>query len=259
MILLADVNNSYFSFALYSKEGAKAFSYRVASDSSKTMEEYLFLLSQIFMLYGMDPKSVEGEILSSVVPALTSRIQEAIETYFSKPCLLLSRRLKTGLLLKTDHPQEVGSDLIALALGAYNRYQEGAVIVHMSSVITLLAVSDKKEFLGGMILPGLSSSLKAMVESCAKIPEVEIEEPRSAIGKNTKECLSSGVLNGYSDLILSQCERLERESGTRKRMMTGFDSKILKNRLFASFDFDDDLIFEGLLSIYLKNQKGETL
>lgn len=253
MLLLLDLSNEALFVSLY-QERHKLFSYTTLADKFKSEEEYLSLLSQFLSFNHLRPKDIDGALLSSVVPSLTTRIKNAVSTLLEKPCLLLNRQLKTGLAIRMDNPSEVGSDLIASALGAINDYQKDCLVIDLSSVLSFTLVTKNYAFLGGLLFPGMQSSSQQMVEKNALLLEFEYENPKRVIGKSTKESLNNGILLGYQSLIESVARKVEEEYGSPLlKVVTGQDVSPLRPLLPDDYIFNPDLIFDGLYDIYLKN------
>lgn len=254
MILLADLSNLSFSVALYSRDRKKICSYKTYADKTKSKEEYIDILQLFFTYKNIDVEEIEGAILASVVPSLTKRIQNAISEAIQKRCLLLNRKLKTGIAIRMDNPSEVGSDLIAAAVGAYNDYATSCLIVNLSTVASFTIVTDKKEFIGGALFPGLRVSAEKMWSDSAQLMDIDLDIPNRLIGRSTKESMNAGIVGGYITLIEAFCQRMEEEfQRPLKKIITGPDSKIVINSLFGQFEFNENLVFDGLYDIYIKN------
>ena len=148
MILLSNLENSAFSVGIYSDRKTKLCSFRIYADKMKSEVEYLDSILQFFRLNKIDKEDIDGCILSSVVPSLTKRIQNALERATGTKCMVVSKKIKTGLALRTDNPSEVGSDLIANGIGALSDYDEDCLIVSLSTVLSFSVVTKKKEFIG---------------------------------------------------------------------------------------------------------------
>ncbi len=255
MILLANLENRTFSVCLYSIDKEKKATFRIFADRMKSESEYLDSILQFFHFNSIEKDNIEGSILSSVVPSLTKRIQNAIEKATGEPCLVLSRKVKTGLAIRTDNPSEVGSDLIASAIGALEDYDEDCLIVSLSTVLSFSVVTKKKEFLGCALFPGLRSSSETMWQSCAQLMDIDLTIPERLIGKSTKESMNSGIVGGYLCLINNFSDEIEREmKRPLKRVLTGSDMAIVENHLFSTFECNADLLFDGLFEIYRKNR-----
>lgn len=254
MILLLDLKNEVFSFALYNKNKEKICSFKTYSDKLKSQEEYFNTFKQFLDLNKVDSSMIEGSIFSSVQPILTNRIKRAVEALTNKSCLVVNNKIKTGLAIRMNNPNELGSDLLANAIGAINKYKTDCLIVDMSSVLSFTIVSEKREFIGGSLFPGLSASANMMFNNNALLMDTDLEIPKSYIGKSTKESINSGTVLGYVELIKSFTNKMEIEyKKPLVKILTGIDSKIVFNALFSEFEYEENLIFDGLFDIYSKN------
>lgn len=255
MILTASLENRFLKLVVFDDNNDVIDSFKVFAEQSKTKEEYVQMIDMFLRYKDISQHKISGAILSSVVPSLTDRVKNAISEIIEKECLVLSKRLKIGLAIRTDNPDEVGSNLISLSLAGYHKYKEDILIVNMSSVTTFMIVSENKEFIGCSIAPGLVASADTMKKNSAQLLDVDISKPKSLIGKNTKESMKSGIYEGYISFIESYCEKLEREYGKPLHyVLTGEDSSIVKNALSVNFDYNENLLMEGLLSIYESNR-----
>lgn len=254
MVLLADLGNRSLVFSLYENREEIA-SFKTLTDKFKTSDEYKESLMQFLRLQNLDIKKIEGAILESVVPSLTKRVEKAINNTIKKECLILSKNLKTGLMIKTDNPLEVGSNLISSAIGAINNYHEDSLVICLSSCLTMMVVTKEKQFLGGCIFPGLRESVSNMTERNAQLMEIDLTKTKRVIGKSTKECINSGVINGYTFLIEKMADEMCKEfDKPLKRIVTGPDSGIIKINLGVKYTYNSHLLFDGLYDIYEKNK-----
>lgn len=256
MLLLSDVGNVSLTISVYQNR-KELFNYRTYSDKLRSEEEYEATLQSFFQFNHLSGSDFEGAILSSVVPSLTIRIQKAASRTIGKECLILNRSLKTGLALRMDNPSEVGSDLIAAAVGAVNDYQKPCLVVLMNTCLSFIAVDGKKSFLGGALFPGLRFSANSMFSANAQLMDIDLEKPHRFIGKSTRESMNSGIVYGYTMLIQSYAEAMEKEfHAPMAKIITGADSAIVKDLLPLDYHYNPNVLFDGLYDIYMKN-KGE--
>mgnify|MGYP002522934964 CR=1 FL=1 len=255
MILLADLGNRSLTLSVYENR-EEVVSFKTTADRMKSADEYADSIRFFLSSKKIKPDSMKGAILVSVIPSLTKRIQKAIQLVLNKECLLLSRKLKTGLAIRMDNPSEVGGNLICAALGAVNDYQDDCLIVCLSSCVSFSIVTKDKQFLGGALFPGLRDSVNHMIDSNAQLMEIDLSRPEKAIGKSTASCIDIGVIKGYMGLIDSLSDSLEREFGKPlKRILTGPDSRIIKDYMSHKYSYHPNLLMDGLYDIYMKNQK----
>lgn len=256
MIMLLDLGNISLDVCVYQNR-KRLFDYRTYSDKLKSEEEYEGGLARFLSYNNLSKSDIDGAILSSVVPALSKRIQKAVTKLIGKECLVLSRSLKTGLAIRMDNPSEVGSDLISEAVGAINDYQKDSLVIDLSNVLSFIVVNDKKEFVGGSLLPGMRFSASQMFSYNAQLMDIELGKPRRLLGKSTKESMNSGIVAGYVTLIKNYALEIEKEYGKPLlKVLTGSDSAIIKDLLPQDYIYNPDVVFDGLYDIYMKNNRN---
>jgi type III pantothenate kinase len=169
------------------------------------------LLLQLFSSADLEPDEVTAAIGCSVVPPLSFAIGRAAQRYFGVELAMVGPGMRTGLPILYDNPREVGADRIVNAVAAYERVGAGVVIVDFGTATTFDCVSDKGEYLGGAIVPGIQVSLDALIQRTAKLPRVEISWPETVVGRNTVQSIQSGLLYGYVGLVDGLIERIRGE------------------------------------------------
>ena len=192
MILAIDIGNTQIVVGCLQGE-ERISSFRVATDRSKTAEEYALLLSGIFSLRGIAVSRLEGSILSSVVPVLTPVLRDAVESLTGEKPLVVGAGLKTGLNIKIDNPAQLGSDRVVDAVAACARYEKPVLIVDMGTSTTVSVVDGYNSILGGMSIPGLRVAVDALSSRASQLPlNISLEAPEKMIGTNTLDCMRSG-------------------------------------------------------------------
>lgn len=200
MLLVIDVGNTNTVLGLY--EGQKlAHHFRIATHRGGTSDEYGTLMAQLVERRGVDPKAVTSSILASVVPNLNRAFTEACTRYFGGPPVVVGPGVKTGMPILVDQPAEVGADRIVNAVAGWHAYRSALVIVDFGTATTFDAVTEKGEYVGGAIAPGVDISMDALFSRAAKLPRVELKRPPKVIGKNTVAALQAGILYGYAGLV----------------------------------------------------------
>lgn len=250
MILCLDCGNTSIKFALV--ENDKIFkSYLIRTIRERSSDEYAYSLST---LIGKDVK-VEAAIISSVVPLLTPILHRAIEIVFNVDALILGKKIKTKLPLKIDNPNELGADMLSGAVAAKIKYGEASLVADLGTATKIYIVDKNGAFIGGAISSGIEISLKSLVSSTSQLLETPIIVPNTVIGRNTKDCIESGIVYGQAFMIREFAKEMENECGYKlKRILTGGFSKIIRNVL-NDFVYDENLILDGLYQIYLMNEE----
>jgi type III pantothenate kinase len=254
MLLTIDIGNTLTDLGIF--DGEKLIStYKTKSDPEKSYEEYQAIVALYIQAHHITVKDITGSILSSVVPSL-ARIWTKIctDVFLTKP-LVVGPHLKTGLPIKADHPNEVGSDLVADAVGALHKYGPSCVIVDLGTANKVILLDKTGAFSGVAIAPGFKISIDALVENTAALPEVSLTVPKSVIGKNTEDAMNSGMIYGTGFAVRGLAEAFEKEAGyPLKKILTGGNAPYVKDVL-PDFTYDEWILLEGLRDIYVRNQK----
>ncbi len=259
MLLCFDVGNSNTVIGVFQGDSL-INSWRIETDMNKSADEYGMLLNQLFNYEGLEMKEVEDVIISTVVPSVLYTLQHMAVKYFGKKALVVGPGIKTGITVRYDNPGQVGADRIVNAVAALHKYGGPLIIIDFGTATTFCAVSNKGEYLGGTIAPGLKISSEALFEKASKLPKVEIEDPGKVICKNTQESMQSGLVYGHMgmcDYIVGKMkEELADYCGDDKKVTvvaTGGLSAMIDNGLDCIDFVDKTLTLEGLKIIYEKN------
>ena len=255
MILVVDIGNTHIVLGAYEEEKL-CFVTRIATNSNKTADEYASKIQAILALHGADRRRVEGGIISSVVPPLNSIMKEAMHLAYGIEPLIVEPGIKTGLNLVVDNPVTVGADLICACVGAKEHYSYPSVIIDMGTATKLMILDKNGSFIGVTIAPGVELALKALSGGTAQLPHIDLDTPAVLLGKNTIECMRSGVVFGNASMIDGMIDRLEKELGTTlTKVATGGLSKVIIPHCNHEITMDENIILEGLRIIYNKNRK----
>ncbi len=254
MILAIDIGNTNIVVGCIDKEKIY-FIERLSTVRTKTELEYAIDLKTVLDIYHIKRTDIEGCIISSVVPQITNVAKLAAEKILKKEVLVLGPGVKTGLNIMLDNPGEMGADRVADAVAALTYYPVPLVIVDMGTATTVSVVDEKKRYLGGVILPGVRVSLDALISRASQLSGISIEEPKKLIGKNTVDCMKSGILYGNAAAVDGIIDRIEEELGKKVTAIAtgGMSGKIIphcKRKIIQ----DEDLLLKGLLVIYEKNK-----
>ncbi|MCI5660643.1 MAG: type III pantothenate kinase [Clostridia bacterium] len=254
MILTLDIGNTNIKTALF--EGMEMRQYwRISTNRARSSDEYGIILMDLLNHNGIPASSVDGIIMSSVVPQINFTIEHMCRNYFGHEPMKIEPGVKTGINIKYENPREVGSDRIANAVAAYELYGGPCITIDFGTATTFGAISERGEFLGGAICPGLKLAAEALTERAAKLPRFELAKPETVIGRNTITNMQSGIVYGYIGQVNYLVERMKRELGApnAKVIATGGLAVLVGEESNAIDVMDGLLTLKGLCLIYAKN------
>lgn len=256
MLLAIDIGNTNIVLGTVKENGEVISMSRLRTDHTQTSDEYAIKIKSLLELKKIKAEDISDCIISSVVPPVTGHVKRAIKLFIGKPPLVVGPGIKTGLNILIDNPAQLGSDLVVDAVAVTEQYDLPAVVIDMGTATTLSVVDKGGKYLGGMIMPGPNSSLEALALHAAQLPSISIEEPASLIGKNTVDCMRSGVAIGHAAAIDGMISRVEKELGKRVNVVaTGGLSSVILPYCDREIIYDDNLLLKGLYFIYKKNKK----
>ena len=254
MIIAVDIGNTNIVVGGIEADHV-LFTERLSTRTDKTELEYAIDFKLIFELHSISHAQVEGSIISSVVPPLSNIIKTALTKLIPKEPLIVGPGVKTGLSIRIDNPTQLGSDLVVTAVAAIAAYPVPSIIIDMGTATTISVVDDKKHYIGGMIMPGVQISLDALTSRASQLSGISIEEPKKIIGKNTVDCMKSGILYGNAAALDGIIDRIEEELGQKVTVIaTGGMSRKIIPHCKRKMILDGDLLLKGLQIIYDKNK-----
>lgn len=255
MILAIDIGNSNVVIGGI-EQNEILFTARIATNVLKTAEQYAVEIKDIIRLYDYHASKMEGSIISSVVPPLSSVMKYAIEKITQHKPLVVGPGLKTGLNIKIDNPGQLGSDLVVDAVAAIQEYSAPLMVFDMGTATTVSVVNQKEEYIGGVIMPGIRLSLEALSNRASQLPHIDISCPKNVIGKNTIECMNSGIIHGNASMLDGMIERVQYELGQEVTVIaTGGLAHCIVPYCRHKITLDDNLLLKGLAILYAKNCK----
>ncbi|MFZ7101363.1 MAG: type III pantothenate kinase [Peptococcaceae bacterium] len=255
MLLAFDIGNTNMVIGVFKDKQLLTY-WRIATDRQKTADEYAVLVHNLFHYHNIKPDEVTDIIYSSVVPPIISALEEMAEKYFNVKPLIVGPGVKTGVPILYENPREVGADRIVNAVAGFKKYGGPLIIVDFGTATTFCCISEKGEYLGGAITPGINIATEALFQKTAKLPKVELVAPKKVIAKNTINAMQAGIIFGYCGLVDGIVRRMKQELGEEniKVIATGGIADLIAKDT-ATIDVVDKLLtLDGLLFIYEKNK-----
>lgn len=255
MLLVVDVGNTHVVLGVY-KEKKLLNHWRIKTDRDHTADELAVMLSGLFAMDNLILRDISGIIIACVVPPLVPAWERLAKDLGLSPLFVNDPRLKLGMPVLIDHPEELGADRLVNAVAAYERYGTALVVVDFGTATTFDCVSEDGAYLGGVIVPGITISLDALFQRAAKLPRVDISKPpRTVIGKNTVDAIKSGVLYGYAGLVDGLVKRIGAELAPilPRVIATGGLAELISPYTESIQETIPLLTLEGLLLIHERN------
>lgn len=253
MILALDIGNTNIVIGCMEKDRAY-FVERVSTNSSKTELEYVVDFKTLLDLYQIKMENITGCIVASVVPPLNNIVTAALKKLLHVSPLLVGPGIKTGLNILMDNPGQLGSDLVVNAVAGLHYYGAPIIMIDMGTATTISVVDNRKNYIGGMILPGVRVSLDSLVNRTSQLPRISLEAPKKIIGKNTIDCMKSGIIMGQAACIDGMIDRIWDELGYQAPVVaTGGLACHIVPCCKKKITCDNELTLKGLEIIYKKN------
>ncbi len=258
MLMAIDVGNTQIVVGLFEDEngvgtGQLVHHWRVATHPMYTADEFSLQVSQLLALDGLDLSAVTGVVVACVVPPLRMALREMTSRRLPVPSVFVEPGVRTGMPILMDNPKEVGADRIADAVAAFERYGGPTIVVDLGTATNFEVVSQRGEYLGGVLFPGLEVSLNALTAKAAMLPRVDIAPPRGILGKNTAESLQAGIFFGFGALVEGVCAKLKEVTGPATVVATGGLAPVVLGATAAIDHHEPWLTLYGLRTIYHRN------
>ena len=255
MILAIDIGNTNIVIGCI-EDGEISRVFRLSTNIARTVDECAADIKSVFDFHSVDITKIDGAALSCVVPPLTRVFRNAIKLLCGIDAIVVGAGVKTGLNILIDDPGQLGSDMVASAVGALASYKPPVIIVDMGTATKLFVLDKTGSFIGGAIAPGVSLSMSALVSGTSQLPRVPIEAPAKCISANTIDCMKSGAIFGSASMIDSMTERFEAELGERAQIIaTGGLAEAVIRYCKREIIHDQNLILRGLAIIHEKNSR----
>ncbi len=253
MILAIDIGNTNIVLGGFC-EDALMFEARIATDVSKTEDEYATKIRGVLALHGVEQTELKGAIISSVVPPLNAIMKKAISMVYGVNPIIVGPGIKTGINIRCDNPSTVGADLICACVAAHHLYGSPALIIDMGTATKMMVMDNTGAFIGVSIIPGVLLGLKALTSGTAQLPQISLEAPPSVLGKNTEDCMRSGVVFGNAAMLDGMIDRFNEEMHTELPLIaTGGHASTIIRHCKHTIHLDENLVLKGLNILYQKN------
>lgn len=259
MLLALDVGNTNITFGVFGDGEADPkytpnATWRIASDSTRMVDDYSSILTHLLLLKGVELNDITEVAMCSVVPPLTPIFVDLCRTYFMNEPLVIGAGVKTGVKILYDNPRDVGADRITDAVAALKLYGGPVIVVDFGTGTVFDAVSSDAEYVGGAIAPGITVAADALFHSSSQLRRVELDHPKTAIGKNTVHAMQSGLVLGYADMVKGMVARFDKElGGGCKVVATGGMARTLEREAKIFDDVNENLTLSGLKIIHELN------
>lgn len=255
MILTVDIGNS--NIVIGGVEGEQiVFEARVRTESTKTSDQYCVDLKILLDVHGICVDRIEGAIIASVVPQVLNSLQTAIKKLTGKNSLVVGPGLKTGLDIRLDNPSQTGADLVVGCVAALREHKAPMIIIDMGTATTMVVLDKNGALVGGCICPGVKLSMDALTNGTALLPGLQLDQPKKAIGRNTIDCMRSGIMMGTACMLDGMVERMEQELGYKTTVIaTGGIAKFVIPMCRREIIYDKDLLVKGLAELYRDNTR----
>jgi type III pantothenate kinase len=255
MLLAIDVGNTNITLGLYAGD-VLSESWRIETVHHRTSDEYGLIMHQLIAQGRHKESDVKAVIVASVVPVLTRTMEQIADRFFGVPAMIVGPGLKTGMPVLYNPPKDVGADRIVNGIAAYARFRTACIIVDFGTATTFDSVTDKGEYAGGAIVPGIKISVEALFHAAAKLPKIDVAKPSAVIGKSTVESMQAGIYFGYAALVdgLVRRMRSEMKADPVHVIATGGLAPLIARETETIESVDEGLTLEGLRLIYEMNR-----
>lgn len=257
MLLAMDIGNTNTVLGLFKGEEIIQ-DWRIRTEVHATVDEYGILIRSLFASCNIPADEVKNIIISCVVPPVLNTVEQFCAKYFRIVPLIVGPGIKTGMPIFYDNPKEVGADRIVNAIAAYEAFKTAMIVVDFGTATTFDYISERGEYMGGVISPGIMISCEALFQKASKLPRVEIfAKPLSIMAKNTISSMNAGIVYGYAGLVEGIIQRMMREVNAKVKVVaTGGLATLIASECPAIEEVDDYLTLKGLRIIFERNRKN---
>ena len=255
MLLAIDIGNTNLVIGCIENDKI-LFKARIATDRTRTSDQYGVEIKNMMEAYGVQVSDIDDCIIASVVPPVFNSVKTGVWKVIGKQPMVVGPGLKTGLHIHVDVPSQVGSDRIVVAVAALAEYKAPLILMDLGTATTMDVIEPENVYMGGVILPGVKVALDALTSRAAQLPAISLDKPKSVVGKNTVDCMRSGMMYGTAASIDGLVERIEAELGHPATLIaTGGMAQFVTPLCKREIILEKDLLLKGLNIIYKKNKR----
>ncbi|MBE6943190.1 MAG: type III pantothenate kinase [Ruminococcaceae bacterium] len=256
MLLAIDIGNTNIVIGCI-RDDEILFKARIATDRTRTSDQYGVEIKNMLEAFGVSKEDIDDCIISSVVPPVFNSVKTGVIKVIGKQPMVVGPGLKTGLNIHIEVPSQVGSDRIVIAVAALAEYKAPLILMDLGTATTIEVVEPKNIYMGGAIIPGVKTALDALISKAAQLPGISLEQPRNVIGRNTVDCIRSGMMFGTAAMIDGMIDRMEEELGHSSTLIaTGGMAQFIAPLCKHPIILEKDLLLKGLNLLYKKNKKA---
>ena len=254
MLLAIDIGNTNIVIGCI-KDDEIVFKARIATDRTRTSDQYGVEIKNMLEAFGVSREDIEDCIIASVVPPVFNSVQTGVQKVIGKQPMVVGPGLKTGLNIHVDIPSQVGSDLIVAAVAALSEYPAPLVLIDLGTATTIEVIEPENVFIGGLIFPGVMVSLDSLSSHAAQLPGISLDKPKRVVGKNTVDCMRSGMMYGTAAMLDGLIDRIAEELGHESTVIaTGGLAQFVIPLCKHEIILEKELLLKGLNIIYKKNR-----
>jgi len=255
MLLAIDIGNTNIVIGCI-KHDEILFKARIATDRTRTSDQYGVEIKNMLEAFGVEREDISDCIISSVVPPVFNSVRTGVVKVIGRQPMVVGPGLKTGLNIHVDVPSQVGSDRIVIAVAALAEYEAPLILMDLGTATTIEVVEPGNTYIGGVIFPGVKISLDALTSRAAQLPGISLDKPKHVIGKNTVDCMRSGMMYGTAAMIDGVIDRITEELGHGATVVaTGGLAQFITPLCKHEIILEKDLLLKGLNIIYKKNRR----
>lgn len=255
MLLAIDIGNTNIVIGCI-KDDEILFKARIATDRLRTSDQYGVEIKNMLEAFGISREDIDDCIIASVVPPVFNSVQTGVLKVIGKQPMVVGPGLKTGLNIHVDIPSQVGSDLIVAAVAALAEYPAPLVLIDLGTATTIEVIEPENVFVGGLIFPGVMVSLDSLTSHTAQLPGISLDKPKNVVGKNTVDCMRSGMMYGTAAMLDGLIDRIAEELGHESTVIaTGGLAQFVIPLCKHEIILEKELLLKGLNIIYKKNKR----